>query len=494
MYFSHSASTLMHSMPTACHRRGFPILAVVFSLGLAVAGSAALGQPPKPKTPAGGGAAAAAKPAVPGQFAKLPVDGEQRKKRSAIGAILRAAKFEGNDRAVFDDYYTTYFFPLWSDRANFESITPESRAGKDEARLRIDLRRELSVDFKTVKTGPVHQHLTALALDALGKVAKGNYHPVSRFNAMLMIGDLNQAEPARPTDPPAPLAASLPVLVDAIKDPDQIDVVRIAALRGLMRHSNLGIADPQARDTAVLPAVLPVVTTRATPGRSAAGEIWMRVLGTEVLANLHTVGPKGEVPKALAGVVAEADGPVPVRCAAAKALGMLNYPAEPQLDPVQVATSLNELFVQACTNAVATKEQSVNPFRKRELKEQINCLRIALEGSGDNRKGIQGLATTDAQKAAVAKTLQPVQKTMELLDNKDLEDETLVQRLTETVDKVRPAGMPAPARPAATKPAAAKPAAAKPAAATAKPAGAVTKPGAGAAKPKAGGVKPAGKQ
>jgi hypothetical protein len=509
-------------MPTASQRRGFPVLALVFSLGLAIAGSAVLGAEPGGKPPTGGRAAAkpaaakaaaeepadepaeepAAKPAVPRHYEKLAVDGEQRKKKSAISAVLRAGKFEGGEQAAFDAYYTAYFFPLWSDPANFESITPENRAGKDEAKLRSDLRRELGVDFKTAKTGQVHQHLTALALDNLSKVAKGNYHPVSRFNAVLMIGDLNQAEPARTSDSPVPLAAALPVLLDAFKDPKQIDVVKIAALRGLIRHSSLGIADQQARDTSLLPAVLTLVTTRVSPDRTADGQIWMRVLGIEVLANVRTVGPKGEVTKALTEVAAEPEGPLVVRCEAAKALGMLNYPADPPLDPLPVAATLNELFVLACTNVTSAYEESASPIRRRELKEQVYCLRIALEGPGDNRRGIQGWATTDAQKAAVTKVLQPIQKTMELLDTKDLEDEVLAKRLTETVEKVRPVGMPARPRAAAAKPAAgAKPATApaKPATAPAKPATAPAKPG-GAAKPtgaapaKAGGAKPAAKQ
>lgn len=501
----------MHFTPTANQRRGFPVLTLVFSLGLAIAGSAVLGAEPGGKPPTAGRAAAkpaaakpaaeepadepVAKPAVSRHYEKLNVDGEQRKKKSAISAILRAGKFEGGEQTAFDAYYTTYFFPLWSDPANFESITPESRAGKDEAKLRSDLRRELGVDFKTAKTGQVHQHLSALAVENLGKVAKGNYHPVSRFNAVLMIGDLNQAEPARTSDSPVPLAAALPVLLDAFKDPKQIDVVKIAALRGLIRHSSLGIADQQARDTSLLPAVLTLVTTRVSPDRTADGQIWMRVLGIEVLANVRTVGPKGEVTKALTEVAAEPEGPLAVRCEAAKALGMLNYPADPPLDPLPVAATLNELFVLACTNVTGTYEESASPIRRRELKEQVYCLRIALEGPGDNRRGIQGWATTDAQKAAVTKVLQPIQKTMELLDTKDLEDEVLAKRLTETVEKVRPVGMPARPRAAAAKPATAP---AKPAAGAAKPGGTAKPTGAakpsGAAPAKAGGAKPAAKQ
>lgn len=458
-------------MPTGSHRRGFQLFAVVFSLGLAIAGSTVLGQQParKPaaatapaKRPNGATAKPATKPAAkpngaavpaaakrPAQrpYEKLAADETQKKKKSDISRILRAARFEGAEQTAFDTYYKTYFFPLWSNPENFASITVE-RGGKGEVRMREDLRKDLVNDFRTVKTGAVYTHLATMALEALSNLAKGHYHPVCRFNAMLTIGDLNVAEPARPTDPPVPLPAALPVLLDTLKDPKQIDVVKIAALRGLVRHSALGIADQEFRDTTLIPVMIQQATTRVTPGLTADGQAWMRMLAIEVLGNLHSVGPKGEVTQALTAVIGEPEGALLVRCSAARALGQLTYqPGAVPMNPQPMAAALNELLLQACSTATKSAENESPTVRRRECKEQVDCVKIALEK-------IQVLATTDAQRTSITNLLEQIQKIMGLLDNKDLEDATLVERLLPIVEQLGPAVAPAPAAAEAAAPAA----------------------------------------
>ena len=229
-------------------------------------------------------------------------------------------------------------------------------------------------------------------------------------------------------DPPVPLP-SLPVLLK-VKAPEQIDVVKVAALRGLVRHSSLGIADPQFRDATLIPAMIEVATTRVSPGRTTDGQIWMRMLAIEVLGHLRSIGPRGEVVQALMAVVGESDGPLLVRSMAAKALGQLVYPPDAAaMNPLQMATSLTELLVQACSRASKTADGQEPSIRRRELKEQVICVRIALEGAGDNRKGILGLATTDAPRTTITNLLEQIQKITDLLDNKDLEEAALIEQL-----------------------------------------------------------------
>ena len=62
------------------------------------------------------------------------------------------------------------------------------------------------------------------------------YHPAVRCNAMLAIGSLNEQEAEVGHSHAVPLSASLPILLNAVKNADDSDAVRVVALVGLVRH------------------------------------------------------------------------------------------------------------------------------------------------------------------------------------------------------------------------------------------------------------------
>lgn len=378
-------------------------------------------------------AAGAAPEAGAGAFEEIPVDASQKKKESEIRKILPAGKLDPAQQAAFDTFYRTYYLARWTQVGNFAAETKETTGHKEEVKLREELRKDLSNHFKMAKSGPVHDHLAALCLSFFNDLAKGNYHPVVRYNAMLMIGDLNQVE-AAVGSPPVPYPPALPVLLAAINDPKQIDAVKVAALRGILRHASLGIADAQARDAAVIPAMLQLASMRSTASRSPDGHMWMRTLAIDVLGALGGLGNQGAVVKTLVSVAGESDSPLDVRCAAARALGSLNYQAGPSpVGAMQMAAVVRELALDACAKVLDQQKKQSTPLRRRALKEHIHCVAIALEGIDDQHKGISGLATTEAQRTFCASTLEQLQSINDLLDNKDLADEALSQKLSAIV-------------------------------------------------------------
>jgi hypothetical protein len=142
--------------------------------------------------------------------------------------------------AVFDAYWKAYFAQLthWSKR---ESLS--------EMRLK---------NFKDVlrnKNNDAQKHLvTDLALPTLKKIVQNRkFSPLVRYNALLMLGDLNDTEPDSRGLGAKALPAALPVLaefLDVKKYPvgDTNDALRVAALVGIQGHVDRGgLAEDQVK-------------------------------------------------------------------------------------------------------------------------------------------------------------------------------------------------------------------------------------------------------
>ncbi len=142
--------------------------------------------------------------------------------------------------AVFDAYWKAFFAQLthWSKR---ESLS--------------EMRLKYFKDVLRNKNNDAQRHLVNdLALPTLKKIVQNRkFSPLVRYNALLMLGDLNSTEPdARGLGAKA-LPAALPVLaefLDVKKYPvgDTNDALRVAALVGIQGHVDRGgLAEDQVR-------------------------------------------------------------------------------------------------------------------------------------------------------------------------------------------------------------------------------------------------------
>ncbi|MFQ5468575.1 MAG: hypothetical protein ACE5DS_10640, partial [Kiloniellaceae bacterium] len=329
------------------------VIAVVSLLGRPVPGQDQPGAAPAAtQEPAAEDAGAAAAPAQPTGVAKnctptAPV-AAFRLKRMDIQRILRSGSVPADQQAFFEDYYKKYALARWG--APYQLAELEKKPEFNLPNCRRDLRNEL----KTAKTSAVHDQLAALALDYLSSMAKDPArYPASRANAMLGIAELNAREGARATDLPVPLPQALPVLLEAFKDANQIDAVRIAALLGILRHAELGIADAQERTTQVAPEMRALAESKESAGRSVDGHLWMRARAIDTLGKLKDLGPDNAVVKTLAAVLQDRGDDMLPRLAAAKALGNLDYPGAEGLDPSELASGLGQLAADACVAELA---------------------------------------------------------------------------------------------------------------------------------------------
>src|SRR6185295_8018107 len=138
-----------------------------------------------------------------------------------------------------------------------------------------------------------HKKLTEIVQDT-------ELHPAVRYNAILIIGLLNEAEPNRGTgvkQMPVPYVPALSTLVEELKKPGNNEAVRVGALLGVTRHlewdnSKQAVAAkiPPAMRTEAIAELTSIVSTKIPPaGRSAEGQTWLRRRALEALGHAYAL-------------------------------------------------------------------------------------------------------------------------------------------------------------------------------------------------------------
>ncbi|MFM8249966.1 MAG: hypothetical protein ACKOBW_00060 [Planctomycetota bacterium] len=283
---------------------------------------------------------------------------DTRQRITAVKAMVNAVTSGEQQLAAnqpnFDNYFNQYLFPRLTWVANIES--PSSFNFLVEQRNLI-LNQYLR---KPTLPAEVHDQLVRIVAAGMTKIATGNYHPAARHNAMLIIAELNTKELVRvPVTPPEPYAAALTPMVDALGDPMQLDVVRVAALVGILRHVQWDTR--QREKLAEQPAIkriedplrdrigqlaMAIINTKAPPaGRTLDGHAWMQRRSIEILSVMGTISSDINAAQTIEAFVSDNDAPISLRCTAAEALGLLNLPAETKLDAMDSARKLGELAV-----------------------------------------------------------------------------------------------------------------------------------------------------
>jgi hypothetical protein len=268
---------------------------------------------------------------------------------------------------------------------------------------------------------------------------------------MLAIGELNDSEPS-PPNPAVPCAGAVAVLVESLKKGPS-DAMKVAALRGLLRHCALGITSAQARDTQVIPALLEVAKSRPPKDRSPEGHAWMRTLAIESLAALHAAGVasvaaigRNGVIDAMVQIVGDPASPLSVRCAAARALGSINPAPQFSTTPGQMAALLRQLTADFCVAELdrLKKFPDARLFRE-EVRQRLNDVKTALQGK-------DGDAAAD-----LAQEVRALNKKLDVEAPKDeatraTQDDAMIADIEKALSKLRVATAAAAPRTAAAAP------------------------------------------
>jgi uncharacterized membrane protein YgcG len=186
--------------------------------------------------------------------------------------------------------------------------------------------------------------MRAVASGAKGK----NYHPAVRYNAALILGQLDQ-QAAAAGKPPVPLAAATGDLLGLLEGETIPMPVKVAALVGLERHTRFG-ADAQFADR-ITKSVLAVATSKQPPEDvSAAAFDWTRSLAARVLVNQFSKGGlTAPVHNALVELIGSKELNLDDRCKVAEALAPTMYEGAQGVDVEPMVRALGQLAQDVLT-------------------------------------------------------------------------------------------------------------------------------------------------
>ncbi len=100
-----------------------------------------------------------------------------------------------------------------------------------------ELRQMFVRDFLSAKViGDQRQFVIEYSLTEFSQIAKGNFHPAVRLNAVLLIGQINQTEPTR-TQSPKPSTEAIQFLIAMMQDESLPVYLKVGAMTGLHRNT-----------------------------------------------------------------------------------------------------------------------------------------------------------------------------------------------------------------------------------------------------------------
>ncbi len=287
--------------------------------------------------------------------------------------LIGAVPFTGETVDQFNRWYTGYQLVGFSQLDQLHKL-PERR-------------KEIVDDLRRARTKEIHDAVL-LNTEKYMKVyvtSPRNFHPAVRFNAMLVIGDLNAEEQGVQARYPNPLPAALDFMLTEYQKPTQLEAVKLAAMIGILRHAQLNWARPDAnkipaaQQQKIAELMLALVNAKNPPGaRSREGHVWMQRRAVEILAALGLFGSHDPTTQALTGLVRDHEADLTLRCTAAEAVGKLKPPTKLKIDPAKESLQLAALLVEACRKDL----ERIEAWQKKKMQAMDPSGAYGAEGSG----------------------------------------------------------------------------------------------------------------
>lgn len=271
-----------------------------------------------------------------------------------INDVMQGRTFIDDGRPQLDQWFKGFIYPRMTQVGNLGQL--------DQMRLDFFKRYFVNVQFTTANGNlPAHDYLVQMTLAEMQKIVEGNYHPAARYNALLVIGRLNDRESVAPNGArvvPKPSAQALGFMVNQLQAPNQMDALRLGAWVGVLRHVTLdryqAPADqiPANGKAIIQQMALALLQQKAPPAsRSMGGHAWLQRRAMDVLAVLGT-DPNAVILPLITGYAGDDTSPMSLRLTAARSLGYFQYGGGVQVDSVPAAQSLGALAALACRTEI----------------------------------------------------------------------------------------------------------------------------------------------
>jgi hypothetical protein len=264
---------------------------------------------------------------------------EERAMRGTVDRAIRSQTGFGADAAAVTDYFMKYYFPKMT------QTDPDSLAELG------DRREDLFARFiRAAKHEQSQTTLTDLSLTVATAISRGGYHPAVRYNAALILGNLDQKYAGGSRNdqtPPTPLPAATAGMLDLLEQEDFNGVkvhpsVRLGALVGLERHAQYGIASQHAQR--VTKAALDIIAQENSSEEiSQDVHHWMKCRAASVLVRQHREKPIAELQAALNTLMTSEELDLESRCFIAGLMERLDYSKAEGMEPAANAAALGSL-------------------------------------------------------------------------------------------------------------------------------------------------------
>jgi hypothetical protein len=398
--------------------------------------------------------------AARGQFKADEIDQSLR----AHGRVLQRYAADPNSdpskKPTFENYITKYYIP---------SMTQTDPMALGEL---SKLRTELFRLYVWPSAPAVQSWLNATLLERMQAIYKDSaYHPSVRYNALLVIGTLDEQYGESPKPLPAANTVLIGVLADGLRNASLSPAMMVGALIGLERHAKYRAGLPQQAQDTMAKGFMAVGGRDKFPQEmSTAVRNWIRMQAARGLAHYGTIGENAQYHQALMKMIDDASLGVENRCEIAGLLPKLQYKAGDAIDAPAAVKSLAQLVVDygADEAKIAQKyvDVRVNPLGGgafftpgtggthkgfRIVKDQlvyerrrpVDCLSDLQAGL----KAIQPALPEDQQKlfTELQQSMQPIVDIATKKDSLDLDIARDIQAMSEKFKQIAAAAVAKPA-------------------------------------------------
>ena len=208
----------------------------------------------------------------------------------------------------------------------------------------------------------VYQYLANnVVLPQMQTFLTGNFHPAVKYNAMLIVGQMNQQSNYNPDQTrrvPVPSSAALGFLMQNVEGAAANDAILLASWVGILRHISMNrvtnhISAPNQRAVATQALNL-LNQDAATAGRTVSGQIWLQRRALEVLSAIGR--DDGQILSRIVEIIKDDNAPISLRLSAAKALHYFYYDAQTKVAVQDTVNALGLLSIKICRNELARVE------------------------------------------------------------------------------------------------------------------------------------------
>ena len=280
-----------------------------------------------------------------------------RTMRYKVVAALRDTAAFNADKQTVEDYFTKYYFPVMTGTSTGD-LAELGRRREDLIKLLRGAGSEQAQTFLTSLTGK-----------GMISIAMGNYHPAVRYNAVLILGMLDEKYSkgvGTNVTRPVPLAQSTSALLILLENDEYRGVyippsLKAGALVGLIRHARFGMTRENV-PKATQAATALIAQTELPKDMKPEVYSWMKKLAAELLLRLHAEAPTAEVQGAINSLVAEGVS-LDDRCEVAGLMKVASYGAAQGVDGPGSIAALGKLAGEVLDEEAKVSEEYLDELR-----------------------------------------------------------------------------------------------------------------------------------